>query len=1049
MTPFLKLVADDLYEKLGGNFQDTCIIFPNKRASLFFNEYLWSNSEGKTMWTPEYTSISELFAGLSELTVGDPIYLVIKLWEVYKEKMQPAKTLDQLYSLMETMLSDFQDIDNNLVEPSKLFLNIADLKEMTDFSFLEEEQRKAIEQFFGQSTHWATSDAQSETPLKSHFITLWNRLTDIYETYQKALLITEEEPMVYEGMLKRRVIEMLTGKDEEARKRADERLTAKTYVMVGFNVLNKTELELFRYIKQHRDTKFYWDYDTAYTTSHQPSTIQTKYEAGQFILENIRVLGNEFAGRDFFNNMKKPKEITFIQSPTENAQTRYIDEWIKSQQSAANSQLSTLNSQLSTPQWRDSAVILCNENLLQPVLHSIGKVDAINVTMGYPLAETPIYSLVLALMELQVHGRTASGAWRYKYVSAVLKHSFIQKLVGEGCHEKLRELSKNNVVFPGAERFADNDILRRIFTPATGKELTTYLAEIISMVGHSYQDAFDKEDFTLQIYKESIFVAYTVVNRIHTLFEPAHEALAVSDEMLSRLIRQLMGQATIPFHGEPAIGLQVMGLLETRNLDFRNVIMLSVNEGQIPKGDKRASLIPYTLRAAYGMTTIEREVSLYAYYYYRLLQRAERITLLYNSSTDGGNKGEMSRFMLQTLAEKDELFAEGQEIALRAFTAASETKAVEPISVKKDADVMAKLHERFDAEHILSPSAINTYMKCPLKFYLSYVAGLRPEDEVSDDVDKPMFGTIFHDAMHHLYLPYEGKPFHSDEVRALAADEPRILQALNNAIAVNLFKYQPPKTINYQLSTINYPLPTLNGTQLINRHVIKKFILNQLEADARMAEELESQGGYWQIISQEKKYTAEYSLKKDNRPARGLVGGIIDRLDLLHSPQGDRIRIVDYKTSSKPHSAKTVEELFDPDKCAGNYHILQTLYYCKVLTDVNFQLSTINCQLSTVNYPVVPALMYCAKDYGNNYSGIVKLSPSADGKKEEIADYQTQYADTFSALLTAKIDEIFTPYEDDATPHGTFTQCANEDNCAYCDFLSLCQRHPKTPINSH
>ncbi len=272
MTPFLKLVADDLYQKLGGNFQDTCIIFPNKRASLFFNEYLWSNSEGKTMWTPEYTSISELFAGLSELTVGDPIYLVIKLWEVYKEKMQPTKTLDQLYSLMETMLSDFQDIDNNLVEPSKLFLNIADLKEMTDFSFLEDEQREAIEQFFGQSTHWATSDAQSETPLKSHFITLWNRLTDIYETYQKALLITEEEPMVYEGMLKRRVIEMLTGKDEEARKRADERLTAKTYVMVGFNVLNKTELELFRYIKQHRDTKFYWDYDTAYTTSHQPST---------------------------------------------------------------------------------------------------------------------------------------------------------------------------------------------------------------------------------------------------------------------------------------------------------------------------------------------------------------------------------------------------------------------------------------------------------------------------------------------------------------------------------------------------------------------------------------------------------------------------------------------------------------------------------------------------------------------------------------------------------------------------------------------------------
>lgn len=999
MTPFLKLVADDLYQKLGGNFQDTCIIFPNKRASLFFNEYLWSNSEGKTMWTPEYTSISELFAGLSEHTVGDSIYLVVKLWEVYKEKMKPTKTLDQLYSLMETMLSDFQDIDNNMVEPAKLFLNIADLKEMTDFSFLEQEQREAIEQFFGkffeQKSKLSSPDTQL-SPLKSQFKTLWNHLTEIYETYQKELLTSEEEPMVYEGMLKRKVIEAL--QDEEKQKRIDERLTAKTYVMVGFNVLNKTELELFRYLKQHRDTKFYWDYDISYLNKGgSTSSITTKYEAGQFIVENIRLLGNEFEGQDLFDNMKRPKEITFIQSPTENAQTRYIDAWVKG------------HVKKDEP-LRESAVILCNENLLQPVLHSIGEVDAINVTMGYPLTETPIYSLVAALMELQLRGRTASGAWRYKYVAAVLKHSFVQKLVGEACHEKLHELSSNNVIFPGEERFADNEIMRRIFSPS--KKLTSYLADIISMIGHSYQDAFDSNDFTLQIYKESIFTAYTIVNRIHTLLEE-YVSLAVSDEMLSRLIRQLMSQATIPFHGEPAIGLQVMGLLETRNLDFRNVIMLSVNEGQIPKGDKRTSLIPYTLRAAYGMTTIEREVSLYAYYYYRLLQRAEHITLLYNSNTEGGNKGEMSRFMLQTLAEKDELFGEGQEIALRAFTANSETKAVEAISIKKDATVMKQLHERFNTERILSPSAINTYMKCPLKFYLNYVAGLRPEDEVSDDVDNAMFGTIFHDAMHHLYQPYEGKPFPSEELRRLMQDEERIMQNLNNAIATNLFH--------------SNKLPMLNGTQLINRHVIKQFMLNQLKADAQMAEELESVGGYWQIISQEKKYTTNYT---DNFT----IGGYIDRLDLLHTPAGDRIRIVDYKTSSKPQNAKNVEELFDPEKCAGNYHIMQTLYYCKVLTDPA-------CQPSPATCPVVPALMYCAKDYGNNYSGIVKFS-LFDNKKEELTDYKEQCSETYDTLLDEKIKEIFTSDEEDHE-HGSFEQCTDEQNCTYCDFLSYCSRHPQ------
>jgi len=1006
MTPFLKLVADDLYSKLKGDFQDTCIIFPNKRASLFFNEYLWSNSGGNTMWTPEYTTISELFTSLSEYVIGDPIYLVMKLWEVYQKKMQPTKTIDQLYSLMETMLSDFQDIDNNMVEPSKLFLNIADLKEMTDFSFLEEEQKLAIEEFFGKFI----AGGNTNTPLKSQFKTLWNKLAEIYEAYQTALLKTEGEmPMTYEGMMKRKVVEALTGNDEESRIRTERKLTAKTYVMVGFNVLNKTELELFRYLKQHRDAKFYWDYDISYTKKSTASAnISTKYEAGQFILENIRVLGNEFEGKDVFNNMRQPKDITFIQSPTENAQTRYIDEWVKS--------LHT-NSQPSTLHWRESAVILCNESLLQPVLHSIGTVPAINVTMGYPLTETPVYSLVLALLELQVHGHTTSGAWRYKYVSAVLKHAFIQKLIGIHCNEKLHELSKNNVVFPGNERFSDNPIMQRIFTPVTGKQLTAYLSEIISMVGHSYQEAFDKNDFTLQIYKESIYVAYTIINRLHTLQE-GQTALLVGDEMLSRLIRQLMGQATIPFHGEPAVGLQVMGLLETRNLDFRNVIMLSVNEGQMPKGDKRSSLIPYTLRAAYGMTTIEREVSLYAYYYYRLLQRAEHITLLYNSSTDAGNKGEMSRFMLQTLAEKDNLFYQGQEIALRAFTANSQTKAVTPISVKKDDDVIKKLYNRFDQKRILSPSAINTYMKCPLKFHLKYVAGLKPDDEVSDDIDKPMFGIIFHDAMCHLYQPYEQKPFYSSEVRALATDDARITHELNQAFGRNLFHSDK--------------MPTLNGTQLINRHVIKMFILNQLQADAMMAEELESQGGYWLILSQEKEYTTNYPLLTLNLK----IGGVIDRLDLLHSPAGDRIRIVDYKTSSKPHAAKTIEDLFDPDKCADNYHIMQTLYYCKVLTDSNCQpspLSNANPQASTV-----PALMYCAKDYGSNYSGIVKFI-AANNKKEEIIDYKTQYGDLFEDLLSQKITEIF-------TPDGTFTQCADDKNCIFCEFLSFCQRHPKKTV---
>lgn len=1042
MTPFLKLVAEDLYRKLDGNFEHTTIIFPNKRASLFFNEYLWSNAHGQTMWTPEYTTISELFASLSDVTVGDSIYLTVKLWEVYQQMMQPSKTFDQLYPLMEMMLSDFQDIDSNMVEPEKLFLNIADWKEMTDFSFLEEEQREAIEAFFGK----ILDKENPNTPIKSHFNALWCQMANIYKAYRKSLLEGNDGmTMVYEGMSKRQVIEALSKEDSEEFKRVNDRLHAQTYVMVGFNVLNKTEMELFRHIKKHHNAKFYWDYDISYAKNNRQSSIQTKYEAGQFILENIRVLGNEFAGQDLFKNMQSPKQIAFIQSPTDNAQARFIHTWLK-EHLKENEPL------------RETAVILCDEKLLQPVLHSIGDVPSMNVTMGYPLSATPAYSLIQVLLDLQVHGRTQTGTWCYKQVAAVLKHALIQKLSGVQSREKLQILAKYNVIFPGNELFEDDVTMKKIFSSVSGKELTAYLSEIISMVGCCYQKERDYNDQTLQLYKESLFMTYTIINRFHTLQESHATIQNLNNEMLSRLILQMMEQATIPFHGEPAIGLQVMGLLETRNLDFKNVIMLSVNEGQLPKSDKRASLIPYTLRAAFGMTTIEKEVSLYAYYYYRLIQRAEHITLLYNSSTEGGKKGEMSRFMLQTLAEKNELFGPLQEIELKSFTSTSEAMPNASICVKKDEHVMAALMERFNQDQILSPSAINTYMKCPLMFYLNYVAGLRPKDEVSDDIDRPLFGTIFHDTMHHLYMPWEGKPFPSQEVRRIAANETSILQALNNAFATNLFHYpatdKDGNTINYGMAGGRKLL--LNGTQLINRHVIKEFVLNQLDADALMAEELEQEGGYWQIISQEQKYTTKFHLASLNSFGNGdgtqdesqmssrvqllsklsshelLLGGYIDRLDLLASPSRDLIRIVDYKTSSKAHAAKTLDELFNPQKCAGNYHLMQAFYYCWVLTAEGAPYE---------HDAVVPALMYCAKDYGDNYSGILKLAQSSDTKKETIENFKQEYGEGFYAMLSQKIKEIFTPYINESTPNGVFCQCEDEQNCAFCDFLTFCRRH--------
>ena len=1013
----MKIVADDLYEKMGGNFQNTTIIFPNKRASLFFSEYLWEKAGGKTLWAPEYTTISDLFASLSRYTHADPIYLALRLFETFKEVMQSdTKSVDQAYPLMEMMLSDFQDIDNNMVDPEKLFVNIADLKEMTDFSFLADEQRDAIERFFGHFLN--RPDGTSK--LKSNFMAMWNNMTDIYKRFRASLLNaeSEEKAMVYEGMMKRLVIDDLTSLDEETMARTDRRLASSTYVVIGFNVLNKTEMELFKYLKNNRDTKFYWDYDEVYTRRSNQTKMQSKYEAGQFILEDMKVLGSELSDSDVYRNMRKPKEIAFIQSPTDNAQARYVNKWIKE----------TVNG---TEPLRETAVILCDENLLQPVLHSMPEDMAVNITMGYPLANTPVFSLVQALIELQTSGTTISGAWRYKQAAAVLRHPLIHELAGKACGERLRMMTNTNMMFPGSEVFADDERLRIIFRHVSGEQLADYLIDVITLTGRNYQHVSGNQDFNVQMQKEAIFTAYTRINRLRLILKRT-PGICMGNETLSRLIMQLLSGASIPFHGEPASGLQVMGLLETRNLDFRNIIMLSVSEGQMPKSDKRPSLIPYTLRAAFGMTTIEREVSLYAYYYYRLMQRADKVTMMYNSSTDGGSKGEMSRFMLQTLAEASELLCPGQKIDMRVFAADSLAEKADELKIEKTGEVMERLYSTFNENRKLSPSALKKYMKCPLQFYFRYVAGLSEEEDVSDDIDNSMFGTIFHHTMQKLYEPYRGCQLDSSTLKAMRDDTALVMQKINNAIAVQLFHY---KETDEQGHTIDYAGDSgrtlqLNGTQLINRHVIREFVQHQLEADTLMAEEMEKQGGGLFIIDMETEHNMVAEIECNGVARRFLLGGYIDRTDCLHLPDGDRIRIVDYKTGSKQPGKTTIDDLFDKEKCSKHDHIFQTFYYSLVLGH----------EPAFGHKAIAPALMYCSTKCGKNHSGIVKLDKNADDteKDKTVNDFNAICGRDFQNRLFELIRHIFSNGEEDRF----FTQCDDEQNCAYCDFLSICQRHP-------
>lgn len=957
METFLKQVAHDLYNKTEGNFTKVAIVFPNKRASLFFNEYLAQESD-RPIWSPTYVSISELFRQSSDLSIADPIKLVCDLYKVFQKATGSKETLDDFYFWGEMLIADFDDADKNMADTHALFSNLKDLNELMDnYDFLEEGQKEALSQFFHNFS------INQVTELKQRFISMWNVLGDIYTEY-KALL--ESQSIAYEGMLYRQVIEQL---DVEA-------LPYNKYIFVGFNVLNKVEHTLFKKLNEAGKAMFYWDYDTFYLN-------KTPHEAGEFIRRNLRDFPSELPA-SFFDNLNQPKEVTFIESPTENGQVRYLPQWIRENL---------------TSQEKETAVVLCNEALLQPVLHALpDNVKHINITMGFPLSQTPAYSFVNALMELHTSGYNPNnGRYLFAEVISVLKHPYTRQLSPEA--EKLEQtLTRDNRFYPLPSELKQDNVLELLFTPRRNNlDLCSMLSEALKEVAVIYQqqaashsDAFD------QLYRESLFKTYTLVNRFHTLIES--KELNVQAGTFQRLLTRVMSSSSIPFHGEPAIGMQVMGVLETRNLDFRHLIMLSVNEGQLPKAGGDSSFIPYNLRKAFGMTTIDHKIAVYAYYFYRLMQRAEKVTLVYNTATDGINRGELSRFMLQFLIEW------GYPVLRKQLEAAQSPQSSAPIIIEKTPDVMERMKSVFDIRNnpkaLISPSALNCYLDCPLKFYYKYVALLSAPDEVTADIDSAKFGSIFHYAAEHIYkdLTAHGKLISRENLETLLKDEVRLQTYVDNGFK-ELFFNLPP---NEQ--------PEYNGIQLINSAVIVKYIQQLLRNDLRYAP--------FTFVGSEQRIFENIEIYTPTGDIQSRIGGIIDRID----SKGESLRIVDYKTGGDADTPANVQSLFIPDKKRSNY-VFQTFLYasivCKKLREKN------DSRL------VAPALLYIHRAASENYSPVIQMGEPR--KPKEPVDNFAQYEGDFRENLKTLLEDIF-------NPDISFTQTEIEDKCAYCDFKALCKK---------
>lgn len=955
MQTFLQLVAHDLYSKIGNDLSRTVLVFPNKRANLFFNGYLAGESD-QPIWAPAAMSISDLFQKLSVQKTGDPIRLVCELYKVFKEETQSQETLDDFYFWGELLISDFDDVDKNMVDADKLFSNLQGLKNLMDnYDFLDKEQEEAIRQFF------QNFSIERRTELKEKFISLWDKLGSIYHRYQENLT---ELGIAYEGMLYRNVIEQLD----------TERLKYDKYIFVGFNVLNKVEHQFFKLLQDADKAMFYWDYDIFYTQQIK------KHEAGKFLKRNLQDFPNELPD-SYFDSFKTPKNIRYISASTENAQARFLPEWIRT--TFSNSEC----------EEKENAVVLCNEALLLPVLHSIPQeVKNVNITMGFPLAQTPVYSFINAAMELQTNGyRSDTGRFTYEAVSAILKHPYTQQLSTHA--DSLEdELTKTNRFYPLPSELKQDDFLSNLFTPRSGiKDLCDYLVGLIKDISILYRKEGEYNDIFNQLYRESLFQSHLKINRLYSLIESGE--LNVRTDTLKRLISKVLTASNIPFHGEPAIGMQVMGVLETRNLDFRNLVMLSLNEGQLPKSGGESSFIPYNLRKAFGMTTIEHKNAVYAYYFYRLIQRAENITLLYNTSSDGLNRGEESRFMLQLLVEGP------HEITREYLEAGQSPQSNQEIQIEKTPEVLRRIYRAYDSSNpksvILSPSALNAYLDCRLRFYYRYVAGLKTPDEVSAEIDSALFGTIFHLSAQLVYteLTANGNMIQKEDLERLLRDEVKLQSYVDRAFKKELFKVAPEEK------------PEYNGVQLINSKVILSYLKQLLRNDLQYTP--------FEMVAMEKKVSEEMTIQTGQGPFTLRLGGTIDRMDAKEGT----LRIVDYKTGGSPKTPANIEQLFTPSETRPNY-IFQTFLYAAIM----------NRKQSLM---VAPALLYIHRAASESYSPVIEMG---EPRKPKIPiNNFAFFEDEFRERLQALLEEVFDEKE-------AFTQTKDIKKCSYCDFKAICKR---------
>lgn len=986
---FLQAVAETYYNNERDNIDRYCFVFPNKRSATHFMQKLQDVAKPPLI-LPGCTTISELVAEQSDYVEASRLERMFILYNEYNRLMKEPVEFDRFVYWGDMLLNDFDDVDRYLVDADALFVNLKRFREIRS-NYLTPEQlevisrywngtedlAKDIENFWQHTAPEAHDENVADDGAASHFVKLWMVLDSLYHAYHKTL---HERGLTAPGRMYRDAVQSLKDREEWDWER---------YIFVGFNVLSASEIKIFDTLQARGKADFYWDLPAEEFQGlihHIDGHTTHSNKAMHFIKRNIRTFPSLYDINDLIYADRRLPAIDIINVPSRVGQAKVAGNVVS--RLAGKGLLDTGNA-------INTAIVMPDESMFVSVVNSMPtELGAINVTMGYPLRRTPVATFLKNITSLHLRARKSGGEWYYFYEDLydVITHSLIGLLDADAAHRLVEDIEKQHRYMVPMALICDNyPALAPLFTPVKHpddlKEVGAYITTVVMLLDKGLEKLPSGHERAVQ---QQFLQSYLIA--LHQLTEAARRhTITMGESTAFRLIERALIGETVNMKGEPLRGLQLMGVLETRALDFDNVIMLSMNERIFPKKSYSKSFIPDVLRRAYRMSTIEHQESIFAYYFYRLISRASHVTLLYDGRNVGMNRSEMSRYLVQLL------YNNRNGIKVRHIAAAFQARIYEPlpVTIYKDERIIRKLSEFLDPEsdRALSASSINTYIDCPLQFYLRFVERYDAYEPATDYMDASTYGQVVHQVFEKLYLSL------SPQGRYPVIVQKSDIEHLINPSDATIFSLVHRAIDTLYLNLSNDSSSILVGETKAICTLVTEIIRETLQHELAFAP--------FTVLDAEMRIKGNYEL------APGLhvnIRQIIDRVDRVNGV----MRVVDYKTGSDATRIRDWDSPFDAENSLRPKAMVQLMLYCKVLADT-----------LKSDEPITPVIYNLRKIYVNGITNLVC-------NKKEITDYHSELPE-FNPRFESVISDIF-------NRNVPFAQTPDVGGhaCTFCQFKAIC-----------